>query len=90
MDKKKKYKKFLHNISYYKSILPKKYLPYYNEIESLYIDRKIEKQSEVTKLLDKLAGRGTAPKSAIKLIEQKYKFHEPIVGIKMNAYKIVC
>jgi len=76
-----KYTKFVSSIDYYKSVLPKKYRSYFDVVTSLYLDRKIEKQSEVHKLLTKLIGRGTAPKSAIKLIDT-YSQREPITGIK--------
>ena len=72
------------SIDYYKGILPYKYKQYWNVISKLYVDRKIEKQSEVRKLLDKFMGRGTAPQTAIKLIETKYNHKVPIKGIKQK------
>ena len=77
-----KYTKFVKSIDYYKSVLPKKYKNYFNIVTKLYLDRKIEKQSEVHKLLAKLSGRGKGPSTAIKLINDKYIHQEPIVGLK--------
>jgi len=64
-----KYTKFVKSIDYYKPVLPKKYKNYFDVVTSLYLDRKIEKQSEVHKLLTKLIARGNGPKSYIKLID---------------------
>ena len=48
MDRKnKKISQFLHNINYYKNVIPKKYLPYFDEITSLYTQRKIEKKAKL-------------------------------------------
>ena len=77
-----KFIKFVKSIDYYKNILPNKYKPYYDIVTNLYIERKIEKQSELRKLLDKFMGRGQGPASAIKLIENKYLHQEPVKGIK--------
>ena len=77
----KKFRNIINNLSYYKSTINKKYVKYFDEIASLYIDRKIEKQTTVVKLLNKLSSRGAGPKIAIKLIE-KYSYNEPVVGIK--------
>jgi hypothetical protein len=79
-----KFTKFIREISYYKSALPKKYTKYFDEIASLYLDRKIEKKSEVHKILTKFMGRGTAANSAIKLLENKYRDAFPVTGIKTN------
>ena len=67
--KNNKFINFMKSIDYYKGILPDKYKNYWNVISKLYTDRKIEKQSEVRKLLDKLMSRGKGPQTAIKLIE---------------------
>ena len=90
MTNQKKFSNFIKDISYYKSVLPVKYKHYFDEISSLYLQRKIEKQSEVHKLLNKLSSRGQSPKSAIKLIESKYKVQAPIIGIKekIRAYHV--
>ena len=64
----KKFRNIINNLSYYKSTINKKYVKYFDEIASLYIDRKIEKQTTVVKLLNKLSSRGAGPKIAIKLI----------------------
>ena len=77
-----KFTKFVKSINYYKNILPNKYKPYYDIVTNLYIERKIEKQSELRKLLDKFMSRGNGPKSAIKLIEDKYIHQLPVKGIK--------
>ena len=82
MTNKNKFSKFIHSLTYYRSVIPKKNLKYFDVISTLYQERKIEKQSEVEKLLKKLAGRGKAPQSAIKLIENKYMNQEPVIGIK--------
>ena len=82
--KNNKFINFMKSIDYYKGILPDKYKNYWNVISKLYVDRKIEKQSEVRKLLDKFMGRGKAPQSAIKLIETKYNNKEPVIGIKQK------
>ena len=66
----KKYSKFINSISYYKSSLKPNYKKYFDEIASLYINRKIEKKITVTRLFDKLISRGSGSKSAIKLIEK--------------------
>ena len=76
------FKRFVNDISYYKSTISPKYADYFDVITSLYLDRKIEKKSEVEKLLKKLSSRGLGPRSAIDLIESKYKKQEPIKGIK--------
>ena len=59
---------------------PQQYKEYFDVIASLYIDRKIEKKSQVEKLFKKLTGRGTAAKSAINLIN-KYKNNRSVKGI---------
>ena len=90
MDRKnKKISQFLHNINYYKNVIPKKYLPYFDEITSLYTQRKIEKQSEVEKLVKKLASRGKGPASAIKLLTNKYRIATPSIGIKQNKIQLI-
>jgi hypothetical protein len=76
----KKFKKFINDLSFYKSLLKPQYLQYFDTIASLYINRKIEKKSQVEKLFSKLTGRGTAPQSAIKLIE-KYKTYKSVKGV---------
>jgi hypothetical protein len=70
------------DLSYFKSVIPEKFKKYFDVVSSLYIERKIEKKSEVQKLLHKLSSRGLAPASAVKLIETKYKVQEPVIGIK--------
>jgi len=82
--KNNKFINFMKSIDYFKSILPDKYKNYWNVISKLYTDRKIEKQSEVRKLLDKLMSRGKGPQTAIKLIETKYNNKEPVKGIKQK------
>ena len=77
----KKYSNFINSISYYKALLKPNNKKYFDEIASLYINRKIEKKTTVNKLLDKLVSRGSGPKSAVKLIE-KYSTYEPVKGIK--------
>ena len=81
---KNKFQNKMNNFSYYKSLLSKKYLPYYDVISDLYISRKIEKVKEVDKLLKKFTSRGNGPASAIKLIETKYRNTEPVIGIKQK------
>jgi hypothetical protein len=80
----KKFEKVMDDLSYYKSVIPEKYKQYFDVISSLYISRKIEKRSEVEKLLHKLASRGKAPESAVNLIESKYEKQAPITGIKQK------
>ena len=80
----KKFRNIINNLSYYKSTINKKYINYFDEIASLYLARKIEKQTTVVKLLNKLSSRGAGPKSAVKLIE-KYSHYEPVVGIKVAS-----
>ena len=89
MTNQKKFSNFIKDISYYKSVLPVKYKHYFDEISSLYLQRKIEKQSEVHKLLNKSSSRGKSPKSAIKLIESKYKVQAPIIGLKKKLELIM-
>ena len=79
---KNKFTRFMDDLSYYKSIINAKYKDYFDVISSLYIARKIEKKTEVTRLLHKLASKGQGPQSAVKLIESKYKNREPVIGIK--------
>ena len=79
MTNQKKFSNFIKEISYYKTALPTKYKHYFDEISTLYLERKIEKQSEVHKLLHKLSSRGQGPKTAIDLIETKYKTNEPVI-----------
>ena len=79
---KNKFSKFMDDLSYFKSVIPEKYKQYFDVISSLYISRKIEKKSEVEKLLHKLASKGQGPKSAVDLIESKYKHQKPVIGIK--------
>ena len=69
----KKFQNIMDDLSYYKSVIPDKYKHYFDVISSLYISRKIEKRTEVERLLHKLASRGKAPESAVKLIESKYE-----------------
>ena len=69
----KKFKKFMDSLSYFKPNMKPENRKYFDEISSLYINRQIVKQSEVMKLLNKLTSRGQGPKSAIKLIETKYR-----------------
>ena len=77
-----KFKRFVSDISFYKSTISPKYSDYFDVITSLYLERKIEKKSEVEKLLKKLSSRGLGPQSAVNLIESKYKKQDPIKGIK--------
>ena len=49
-----KFRRFINDISYYKSTISPKYKEYYDVITSLYLERKIEKKSEVEKLLQKI------------------------------------
>ena len=79
---KNKFTRFMDDLSYFKSVIPEKFKKYFDVVSSLYIERKIEKKSEVEKLLHKLASRGKATASAVKLIETKYKVQEPVIGIK--------
>ena len=83
----KKFSKFIKSIDFYKTTLPKKYKNRFDEVASLYLDRKIEKSKTVTNILDKLHNRGSGPKSAIKLIE-KYQTYEPATGIKEKGREI--
>ena len=48
---KNKFKRFMNDVSYYKSLIQPKYKEYFDVITSLYLDRKIEKRTEVEKLL---------------------------------------
>ena len=82
-----KFKRFVSDISFYKSTTSPKYTDYFDVITSLYLERKIEKKSEVEKLLKKLSSRGLGPRSAIDLIESKYKKQDPIKGIKEKFIK---
>ena len=61
MTNKNKFSKFIHSLTYYRSVIPKKNLKYFDVISTLYQERKIEKQSEVEKLLKKTcwARKGT-------------------------------
>ena len=85
-----KFKRFINDVSYYKSIISPKYKEYFDVVTSLYMNRQIEKKSEVEKLLNKLSSRGLGPKSAVDLIESKYMKQEPIKGIKekLKTYHI--
>ena len=83
-----KFQNKMNNFSFYKSLLSKKYLPYYDVISDLYQSRKIEKIKEVDKLLKKLTSRGNGPSSAIKLIETKYRNTEPVIGIKQKKIEL--
>ena len=74
----KKFKNFMNSLSTFRLNMKPIYRKYFDEISSLYINRQIVKQSEVMKLLNKLTGRGQAPKSAIKLIENKYRNQKSI------------
>jgi len=76
----KKFKKFINEMSFYKLTLKPQYKQYFDVIASLYLDRKIEKKSQVEKLFKKLNGRGSAPQSAVKLIN-KYKNYKSVKGI---------
>jgi hypothetical protein len=80
----KKFEKVMDDLSYYKTVIPPKYKDYFDVISSLYIARKIEKKTEVTRLLHKLASRGKGPESAVNLIESKYEKQAPIKGIKQK------
>ena len=80
----KKFEKVMDDLSYYKSVIPPKYKDYFDVISSLYISRKIEKRTEVERLLHKLASRGKGPESAVNLIESKYEKQAPIKGIKQK------
>ena len=83
----KKFKKFINDMSFYKSVLKPQYLQYFDVIASLYLERKIEKKSQVEKLFTKLTGRGTAAQSAIKLID-KYKTYKSVKGIIKGTKQI--
>lgn len=78
----KKFKKFMDSLSYYKPLMKPENRKYFDEISALYINRQIVKQSEVEKLLTKLTSRGQGPKSAIKLIENKYRKQESAKYVK--------
>ena len=80
----KKFEKVMDDLSYYKTVISPKYKDYFDVISSLYISRKIEKRSEVERLLHKLASRGKGPESAVNLIESKYEKQAPIKGIKQK------
>ena len=80
----KKFQNIMDDLSYYKTVIPEKYKQYFDVISSLYISRKIEKRTEVERLLHKLASRGKGPESAVKLIESKYEKQAPITGIKQK------
>jgi hypothetical protein len=80
----KKFQNVMDDLSYYKTVIPEKYKQYFDVISSLYISRKIEKRTEVERLLHKLASRGKGPESAVKLIESKYEKQAPITGIKQK------
>ena len=83
----KKFSNFIKSIDFYKTTLPKKYKNRFDEVASLYLDRKIEKSKTVTNILDKLHNRGSGPKSALKLIE-KYQTYEPATGVKEKGRAI--
>ena len=74
----------------YKQAISEKYKKYFDVVTSLYLNRKIEKKTEVEKLLKKLSSRGLGPQSAVDLIENKYKLQAPVVGIKekLKTYHI--
>jgi hypothetical protein len=74
----KKFKKFMESLSTYKTLMKPQNKKYFDEISSLYINRQIVKKSEVMKLLNKLVSRGQGPKSAVKLIENKYRNQKSI------------
>ena len=78
--KEKTFRNYINQISYYKSLLKPQYKQYYDVITSLFIDRKIERKSQVEKLFNGLLGRGLAPKKAIKEIE-KFKVKQSVKGI---------
>lgn len=82
----KKFKNFINEMSIYKTTLKPQYKQYFDVIASLYLDRKIEKKSQVEKLFRKLTGRGTAAKSAISLIN-KYKNNKSVKGIIKGSKK---
>ena len=82
MSSDKKYEKYMNSLKYYKSMIKPENQKYFDEIKSLYINRQISKKVEVEKLLKKLTGRGTAAKSAIKLIETKYRSAPSVKGIR--------
>ena len=48
---KNKFRKFINDISMYKPAIPEKYKKYFDVVTSLYLNRKIEKKTEVEKLL---------------------------------------
>ena len=73
---KNKFRKFINDISMYKQAISEKYKKYFDVVTSLYLNRKIEKKTEVEKLLKKLSSRGLGPQSAVDLIENKYKWRQ--------------
>jgi len=78
-----KFTKFVRSVDYYKYLIPQKYKRYKNVVTSLYLDKKIEKQSEVHKLLTKLINaRGTGRETTINCLNDKKYFSIPSVGIK--------
>ena len=78
MSNDKKFKKYIDSVKHYKSMMKPEYQKYFDEISALYINRQIVKKVEVEKLLKKFISRGTGEKSAIKLIETKYREQKTI------------
>ena len=65
MTNKKMFCNFIKEILYYKTALTTKYGHYLYDISTLYLERTIEKQSEVHKLLHKLSSKDQGRKTAI-------------------------
>ena len=72
----KKVKKFTNQISFLKGILKPKYVKYYNEITSLYINGTIKRVDQAEKILLKLTKRGQAPLTAINQINKLMRIYK--------------
>jgi Zn finger protein HypA/HybF involved in hydrogenase expression len=63
----KKFSNFINTLSYYKSLIPKKYISYYDDITSLYTKRIIESKASVEKMLNTLANNKNYKKTPKKI-----------------------
>ena len=79
---KNKVKNFLNSIMYLKDQIPKQNRQYFDDATSLYLDRKIEKQSSLMKIVNALKYNNSKDVKQSLLSLNKFKKFEPVKGIK--------
>ena len=74
MNQNKIYKKFQNNFDYNKSLLKPELKQYYNELQSLYVDRKVTNMKTIENLFNQLTNPKASRLAIDKINELKYNF----------------